>query len=263
MCATTRSTRHGFGKPPHPGLRDIIAAGDDSYGTTLRSFLAFVPDFERIEVDRDDSSPEPHWLNGYLPGLDAAALYGFLCQRNPSTYLEIGSGNSTKFARRAIRDHGLRTWIVSIDPTPRAEVDGLCDSVLRGGLESVDLGLFDTLSDGDIVFFDGSHRTFTNSDATVFFLDVLPRLPPGVLVQIHDVFLPDDYLITFARVAFSEQYLLAVLLLAAGNDIRIVLPNWHAGQIDNLRGVIAELWDSPLLKRVETHGASFWFERSG
>lgn len=45
----------------------------------------------------------------------------------------------------------------------------------------------------DVVFLDGSHRVFMNNDASVFFLDGLPRLPPGVLVGVHDIFLPEDY----------------------------------------------------------------------
>lgn len=54
-----------------------------------------------------------------------------LAAGNPATYLEVGSGNSTRFARRAITVHGLRTRIVSIDPEPRAVVDELCDEVVR------------------------------------------------------------------------------------------------------------------------------------
>ena len=62
-----------------------------------------------------------------------------LAGTDPATFLEVGSGNSTKFARRAIEDHGLRTRIVSIDPEPWAEIDGLCDEVLRAPAEEVDL----------------------------------------------------------------------------------------------------------------------------
>ena len=44
-------------------------------------------------------------VNAFLPGLDALALYGMIADRRPARYLEIGSGNSTKFAARAKRRH--------------------------------------------------------------------------------------------------------------------------------------------------------------
>ena len=65
----------------------------------------------------------PTWENGWFPALDAVTLYGLVATRNPRWYVEVGSGNSTRFVRRAIRDHGLRTRILSIDPGPRAEID--------------------------------------------------------------------------------------------------------------------------------------------
>src|SRR5262245_52540208 len=107
--------------------------------------------------------------------------------------LSIGSGHSTKFARRAVVDYGLPTQITSIDPHPRAEIDALCHRTIRKPLEETDLNVFDELEPGDVVFFDGSHQYFMNSDVTVFFLDVPPRLKPGTLVQVHDNTLPYDY----------------------------------------------------------------------
>ena len=84
-------------------------------------------------------------INGWLPGLDSAALYAFLARTDPALYLEVGSGNSTKFARRAITDHGLRTRLVSIDPQPRAEIDALFaayELVSRRRLEHCRYGVF-------------------------------------------------------------------------------------------------------------------------
>jgi hypothetical protein len=105
-------------------------------------------------------------------------------------------GNRRDFLlRRRARDPrgGLETSITSVDPEPRREVDALCQHTIRRPLEEVDVAVFDNLQPGDIVFMDGSHRVFTNSDSTVFFLDILPRLGDGVVVGIHDIFLPFDY----------------------------------------------------------------------
>ena len=67
-----------------------------------------------------------------------------------------------------------------VDPFPRVEIDQLCDVVHRVGLEDLDLRVFDELTSKDIVFIDNSHRSFPNSDVTVFFLEVLGRLPKGL-----------------------------------------------------------------------------------
>ena len=64
------------------------------------------------------------------------------------------------------------------------------------------------------MFFDGSHRVFSNSDAAVFHLEVLPSLPDGVVVGIHDVLWPDDYLPELTAFWWSEQYVLGAFCWA-------------------------------------------------
>jgi hypothetical protein len=177
--------------------------------------------------------------------------------------MEIGSGQSTKFAARGRRDGQLETQIMSIDPEPRAAVDELCDRVLRVPLEAADTSVFRELSDGDVLFFDGSHRIFMNSDATVFFLEVLPQLPKGVLVGVHDVFLPYDYPHEFATRYYSEQYLLAAHLLARNPALEPVLPTYYATRHPELRSVTDGVWSDPRLGGIEASGHAFWLLTGG
>jgi len=186
------------------------------------------------------------------------ALYGLLGHTQPKHYVEIGSGHSTKFARRAITDLGLNTKIRSIDPLPRAEVDPLCDEVVRSRLENVDPSWAEAVEPGDILFVDGSHRCFENSDATVFFLEILPRLRPGVLVEIHDIFLPFDYPDPWNVNYWSEQYLLGSYLLAGGKRMEISLPNAYISRDRELRGLLDPLWTELGLDAGEWPGVSFW-----
>jgi predicted O-methyltransferase YrrM len=213
-----------------------------------------------IPVHQPADPWEPYWLNGWLPALDGIALYGLIALHRPRRYVEIGSGNSTKFARRAIRDHRLATLITSIDPRPRAEVDALCEQVVRLPLEETKLDFLDDLEPGDFVFFDGSHRCLMNSDVTVFFLEVLPRLKPGTLVQIHDVTLPYDYPPDWANRAYSEQYLLAVYLLARAGNVRVVFPAAYISDDPELSRTLEVIWADPRFAGAERHGGSFWFE---
>jgi hypothetical protein len=250
--------RYGDGKPPHSELYRLIDADRGAYRDRLQSFLSFNDWLVTLPVKDSESPEEPCWTNGWLEGLDSLALYSFLCLNNPAKYLEVGSGYSTKFARRAIRDHNLRTRITSIDPHPRAEIDAICDEVIRQPLEDVDLALLGELGSGDILFVDGSHRCLTNSDVSVFFLEILPRLTDGVFVHFHDIFLPCDYPSEWAERYYSEQYLLAVHLLAEGSRCRIVLPNFFVSGEPDLSGVLTPLWDDPRMRRVGRHGTSFW-----
>ena len=87
-----------------------------------------------------------------------------------------------------------------------------------------------------ILFLDGSHRVFMNSDVTVFMIDVLPRLKPGVIVHVHDIQLPWDYPDMFTNWYWSEAYILATYLIAARDRVRPVLPTaWvcRAPQFEN------------------------------
>jgi hypothetical protein len=252
--------RYGWGRPDHPGIADILARGRSRYRTLLVEFAAHVEHLAQIPVSGREEDGEPRWVNGYLPGLDAVVLYGMIARLRPRLYLEIGSGNSTKFVRRAIRDHRLPTRLVSVDPHPRAEVDHLCDEVIRQPLEEVDPALVDSLQPGDVLFVDGSHRVLMNSDVAVVFLELLPRLQPGVHVQVHDVWLPSDYPPGWADRLYSEQYLIAAQLLAGATTYDVVLPAWFVSCDPELAFILAPLWDRPHMSRVERHGCSIWLE---
>lgn len=250
--------RYGYGRPTHARLAALLDAHRHVFREQLERIAAFTDDLARITTSAPQPA-DPYWNNGFLPGLDGASLYGLVRAHAPARYLEVGSGNSTKFVVRAIRDGGLDTHVTSIDPAPRAEVDDLCDEVVRRPLEQADLALFGQLEAGDICFVDGSHRVFTNSDVVVFFLDVLPELPPGVIVGVHDVYLPDDYPASFTDRSFSEQYMLAAHLLAQGDRARPLLPAHYISTDAELAGILAPLWGRPALTGVERHGVGFWF----
>lgn len=246
-----------WGLPRNRPLHAVLAGKADVYGQWFDVILRRQADLLRIPRE-SESERDPRWVNLYLPGLDTAALYAFTVERAPSLYVEVGSGNSTRVVRRAIDDHGLTTQIVSIDPQPRAVCDELCDEIVRKPLEDADLAVFDRLQAGDICFIDNSHCAFQNSDVTVVFLEVLPRLRPGVLVGIHDIWLPDDYPAAWADRWYSEQYLLASLLLGGADPVDIVFPAWHIANDPAFADRMARLWDLEALHGVERHGHAFW-----
>jgi len=251
--------RWGYGKPVHPELYEILNRHRAHYAAMLKSFLPLKGALLAIPLTSPSGSFEPCWLNRWLPGgLDTLPLYGMLAINRPKQYLEIGSGYSTRLARRAIRDYNLATTVTSIDPKPRAEIDKLCDRVVRKSLQEVDLAVFDDLEPGDVVFFDGSHRASMNSDVTVFFLEVLPRLLPGVFVHLHDIALPADYPPEWRDWYYSEQYLLAVSLLDSHPNFEIELPNAFVAADAELAAMVDPIWADAKMKEVPKRGMSFW-----
>jgi hypothetical protein len=251
--------RYGHGLPPHKELYDIINANRNEYNLFLDEALRYKEKFHAIKKSTEEKDVnQPVWNNGFLPGLDIVAIYTMFARYKPDKYIEVGSGNSTKVAYKAKKDQQLITEIISIDPSPRAEIDHLADIVIRKPFEETDHDVILSLKENDILFIDNSHRVLPNSDATVFFLEILPRLKKGVIVHIHDIYLPYDYPQFMCDRAYSEQYALAIFLLANPGKYKTILPNYFISEDKELKNKIAPLWQHENLKGVETHGGSFW-----
>jgi hypothetical protein len=246
---------------PHPKLSEYLSTFRSNYEQYLVRAMSYEQEFTRLPTHLDAKRPQlPNWVQIWFSGLDAIMLYTMIVNHRPRRFVEIGSGASTKFARWAIDANGLDTFITSIDPEPRDQVDQLIDRVIRDRLEDTALAIFDELAEGDILFVDSSHRCFSNSDVTSIFLDVLPRLRKGVLVHFHDVFLPFDYPEEFQDKYYSEQYLLATSLLQSTGSIEVLMASNYVLR-DAFLGNIGIL-GSDLLKSIDRTfgGTSLWFK---
>ncbi len=253
--------RYGHGKPPHGQLYNIINETRVQYSKLLQEALNYTSIFQAIKKQKDETdSLQPAYNNHFLPGLDIIGIYTLLAKYNPERYVEVGSGNSTKVAYKAIKDQGLQTKIISIDPHPRAEIDTISDEVIRKPFENIDIDFLLSLKENDILFIDNSHRVLPNSDATVFFLEILPRLNPGVIVHIHDIYLPYDYPQFMCDRFYSEQYALAAFILANPIRYSTLLPNYFISEDKELSQILAPIWNHPNLQDVERHGGSYWLQ---
>lgn len=164
-------------------------------------------------------APDARWFsleNYYYTTPDAEVLHAMVQLHHPRLVVEVGSGNSTLLFRQAVTDAGLAARIVSIDPEPRRDIVAQTDVAVR---ERVEAGgareWFARLQAGDILFIDSSHEVKTGNDVLFLFLEVLPMLAPGVIVHIHDIFLPYEYpraWVVDERWGWTEQYLVQALL---------------------------------------------------
>lgn len=255
--------RFGHGKPAHPILLDLINQHRNSYHDLLENFLSYSDNIHAIkDSSQETNENNPTWNNNFLPGLDIIGIYGIIAKFKPKKYIEIGSGNSTKVARKAITENNLSTQITSIDPYPRANIDHLADTVIRLPFENLPDNRFiiESLEENDILFIDNSHRVFPNSDAMICFLELLPFLKKGVIVQIHDIYLPYDYPQFMCDRFYNEQYMLAAFVLANPTKFKTILPNYFISEDEELAKVIAPIWDHPNLRNVEKHGGSYWIQ---
>lgn len=174
----------------------------------------------------------PYLNNHFFGILDAAALSAAIQMYKPATIIEIGSGISTRFMRYFINQYQLGSTIVAIDPFPRAEISDVADKIFRTSLEETPDNIFSALQANDILFMDGSHYVFQGNDTLTFFFRLLPDLAPGVIIHIHDVYLPSDYEDNVAPQLWSEQYILAAMLLSGFEGYEVVYPAYHSYKTD-------------------------------
>jgi Methyltransferase domain len=196
------------------------------------------------QLEQARRSPGAFVANPYFSGGDAEAAYAMIKELRPRRVLEIGSGNSAHIMRRAARDAGLELALTCIDPAPRREIDDVANVVIRHSvLESNAIALAASLEEKDVLSIDGPHYVFNGTDVPFLLLEVLPRVKLGVVIHVHDIMLPYEYDALFSERNYSEQYLLAGLLL--GGD------NWEP--------LLPVYWLSR--EGRATHGTSFWMRR--
>jgi hypothetical protein len=171
---------------------------------------------------RNAVSPyEFHLENGLFSGGDADLLYATIRRFKPARVLEFGAGFSTLVASLAVeknRSEGVETRLVSYDPfaIPPApgQVPGLAE--LRPiAAENLAPDDYAGLAPNDVVFIDSSHTVRVGGDVVHLFTEVLPRVPPGVIVHVHDIYLPWHYprdWVSHNRWYWAEQYLLQALI---------------------------------------------------
>lgn len=162
-----------------------------------------------------------HYNNGFFETVDAEVTYCIVRNEKPTRIIEVGGGFSTCILAAALEmnreQDGVEAELITIDPFPERVPEELCTQVtlIRQPIQDVDLSLFLSLSERDILFLDSSHVVSVGSDVVREYLEILPRLDSGVLIHAHDIFLPSDYPrdAVLKNLSFwSEQYLLQAFL---------------------------------------------------
>lgn len=193
---------------------------------------------------------------------DAEIYASMIAERRPGAVVEVGSGFSTLVARRTVDFLGLPTRIVVFDPFPRTDVRAAAHELTLAPVEQSDLAQRDWQR-GDILFIDSSHICRTRGDLPYLFCQVIPSLPAGVLVHVHDIFLPYDYPNLYDPWCHTEEYLLACTL-AFSNRYRVVMAtHWLSRKYPGRMNAVFGPFAGSDKTAPDHFGASFWFEVTG
>ena len=236
-----------------------IDMGEQAQLQLLRSFSKFRSEYERFPTEPTEKHDRFYIGNGLFDGVDALVAYCVIRRFQPRLVIEVGSGFSSLVMGRAAAENG-NAPLICIEPFPREFLregfPGL-QSLVEKNVQQIDLELFSQLNPGDILFIDSSHTVKIGGDVNYLFLEVLPRLKPGVIVHVHDVFLPFEYRRDWVLDEFrfwTEQYLLQSFL-TFNSEFEVLMANYYLSHYhqDQLQAVFPDL--------PRWIGGSFWMRR--
>jgi predicted O-methyltransferase YrrM len=183
----------------------------------LRMVKAFEPEYRGNAVYMEGTA------KGFGPGfgyIEAQCLHGVLRALKPRRVCEVGSGVSTYCTLRALgrnESEGHCARLTCIEPNPSKflrSMRGKGVELIERPVQAMDPDFFRALEAGDLLFIDTTHAVKPGGDVIYLYLEVLPRLRPGVIVHIHDIYLPYLYQRDLLQLRNLFQWSETALLLA-------------------------------------------------
>jgi hypothetical protein len=224
-------------------------------------FPKFRHEYDQFPTEPTGESGRFHFSNGFFDGTDALVAYCMIRHFQPRLIIEVGSGFSSLVAAEAIAKNN-NSALICVEPFPvdflRQGFPGL-HSLIEKKVQDINLEFFSQLESADILFIDSSHTVKIGGDVNYLFLEVLPRLKPGVIVHVHDIFLPFEYRRDWVMEEFrfwTEQYLLQAFL-SFNSEFEVLMANSYVAH-RYMKDLKATFMNSPWWG-----GGSFWMRRKG
>ena len=207
--------------------------------------------------------------NPYYTYGDGVVLYAMLRRLQPKRVIEVGSGFSsaamldTDDQMHGERPAGERTAFTFIEPYPErlqslltAQDQDRC-TVLTSRVQDVDLSVFDALEPNDILFIDSSHVLKVGSDVHHLLFHVFPRLKPGVVIHLHDVFWPFEY---------PEDWVMSGTAWNEAYALRAFLQYNSAFEIEYFNSYVATVHEAVLREKMpicmKDPGGAIWIRKT-
>jgi len=239
----------------YPLLETVFNKRRQSFVEVLDSIDSFEANLNKIG---GEPPPAPRFDQGWFPTLDAAAAYALVRRNIPKRLVEVGSGHSTRFLMRALIDERANIKFTSIDPMPRADICGLPLELIRSTVQEVGTGITDVLESGDILFIDSSHVLMPGSDVDWVINQVFPSLEPGVLIHVHDIFLPDAYPSSWAWRGYNEQTAISALITNSPGYEVVFASHYVSARMSDL---LARTIVNRLPCYTDSHASSLWLRK--
>jgi hypothetical protein len=226
----------------------------------LEQIAPFVEELHDVPEGPSMRPGELVWDNMTFPRDDVAAYYGIVRHLEPRHVVEVGAGWSSLVLARALAANDRPCDVTLVEPEPNRSVLGVLPTswnVIESLVQFVDPTIFEALQPGDILFYDGSHCVRTGSDVNWMFFEVLPRVPPGVWIHIHDLMWPYDYSPDWVLddgISWNEQYLVQAFLMG-NTEYRVQLAM-------RMMSAVRRAEVATLLPKGEP-GGSLWIEKLG
>jgi hypothetical protein len=207
-----------------PSELPAINFGEATQLALLEKFATqYKAEYDQFPRGKTSIPHQYYMLNGQYDSVDAEILYCMVREFQPSKIVEVGSGYSTLLSAQALlknRERGGHDGsLTAIEPYPsQALTDGFpgLSRLIVSAVQDVPFSEFEALGENDILFIDSSHILAVGSDVEHLFLEVVPRLKKGVIVHVHDIYLPAHYpreMVTRQFVFFNEQQILQAFLI--------------------------------------------------
>ncbi len=176
-------------------------------------------ELENLNLNNNSPNFKFNINNNFFEAGDAEIYYQMIRYYKPTKIIEVGSGHSSLLAKEAITYNKQIDNVISeltcIEPYENKWLEKNNIKVIRKEIEEIDTNIFTDLDKNDILFIDSSHVIKPQGDVIKIFLEILPKLKSGVIIHIHDIFSPRDYLENWLKIEnrfFNEQYLLEGIL---------------------------------------------------
>ncbi len=243
---------------PLPGI-DLNEAAQCALAEQMRE------PYRRLRFSAEKSADARYFhRNGNFGCADAVTLACLLQILRPRAMIEVGCGYSSALTLDIMeRCLDWQTSLTFIEPFPDLlnSLISMSDrnrvEIIASPVQTVPLTVFDRLAEGDILFIDSTHIVKTGSDVLYHFHEVLPRLRPGVIIHIHDIFYPFEYpreWVMEMNLSWNELYYVRAFL-TNNPEYEIVFFNDFMGKrhVELMRDV------APLF--LEMGGSSLWLRK--
>lgn len=226
-------------------LRGINWDLDDQLEWLRKMCAPYYREVRGLDFFRNATSSD--WGLGFGP-IESQVLHCVVRTLAPARIIEIGSGVSTACIVNAVRnnveDEKRESSITCIEPYPSSHFNSLPHiQHIRAFAQAVPREIFADLNDGDLLFIDSSHAVKTGSDVIRIYLDIIPHLPPGVIIHVHDIYLPYLYPRDVFTSFYSWQETVLLTALLTNNSHLSVLACLSALHYDRTAEIQALLSD--------------------